>query len=199
MSDDTKFCTACGSPMTAAQSAPAEQPQTQAQPAAQPQATQFDAQPAATAAPAPTPTPIPQPVPVFQTNPRVAPAPAAQATASQTFSDRLPMIGLIIAIVALILAIIGFIMPGGGPGKAQVVDAGTATITITAGENTGKMKILPDNSSYIVVATSVGGDSTFSDVMFNSGTGELVIYSTHPLDADKQRSVNWVAYEKRSS
>lgn len=196
MSDDTKFCTACGASMSGAQKMPEQQPQ--AQPVVQPQATQFDAQPAATPAPAPTPTPIPQPAPVFQTSDHAILGTATVAATSQNktgikTNNLLVFIALGIAIIALVLTVIGFALPKASSGAAKIVDAGTATITIKAGETDGATKILPNNSPYIVIATSIGGISPYKDVMYNKASGELIMFSSETPTTDTNREVNWIA------
>lgn len=194
MSDDTKFCTACSASMSGAQKTPIHQPQEQ--PAAQPQATQFDAQPASAPTPTPAPQPVPQPAPAFQASMQSAPVATAQPARTLPLANRLPLIGLILAIIALIMAIVSFIIPGPGSGNLQVVDAGTARIKVQAGEWGGSVRILPANSDLIVIATSIGGDSTFSDVMYNPTDGELVLATKSAQSSEVERSVNWVACRK---
>lgn len=161
-----------------------------------------------------------QPVNVVQTTqssqqPLQSPAPVTypQGESSQTNqrSDKTPgvaaksqspvltYITLAVATAALTVAIIGgFVLPStnqrsSGP---KAVQAGTATIAIKAGEHFGETKILDENTTYYVVATSVGGDATFSDVMFNPGTGRLCLTAKKDVDKDTERTVTWVAYEE---
>lgn len=182
MSDDDKFCGICGTPATSTQQATNQQSPFDAPSTTQSQTPKFDVRSAV----ASTPAPVPQHAPATTTHDAVSP----------TTNNRLLLITLIIAAIALVLAIVSFIVPGFNSENYHVANAGTAQITIKAGESYGTQTILPANSNMAVVATSQGGDEAYSDVMFNNSTGELVLFSKNKQTSDVQREVYWMACDK---
>lgn len=109
-------------------------------------------------------------------------------------------VSLGVAIIALALVCFNvFILSnnnsGGNSTNPQIIDFGTVQITVKAGETYGKTHIFEADSDVVVVATSAGGDSAYSDVMYNNASGELFIFTNTVQNSDVTRSVNWVALE----
>lgn len=206
ISDDAKFCTACGTSMTSPQQTPAEQNQVTEQHATwsspQPQNNQQAIPPTPIANPESTPHPTSFPTPISHFAPPVQatlsnpPAAVPQPQTPRETNNRIVFISLGIALIALVAAILGFIIPSHGSGALTVVNGGTAQIEVKAGEDFAKVKILPEKSNYIVVATAIGGDSKYGEVTFNNETGELFLFASKTPDETKFRSINWIACSK---
>lgn len=209
MPEGVKFCTKCGTPMPAraaqgtivearTENQPQkENPAPEAQKAVATEAAETVATPQPQVPQRPEPQVAAQPKPAAASTPGKQPAPKKSGGVAS-------YIALGLAAVALVLAIVGLALPNMNKQEAtpapvdaaKIVAADTTTVTIKAGETIGRAKLFDENNSVIVVGTSAGGDSTFSDVMYDQAKGEIYIIAKKPVEKETKRDIMWVAFEK---
>ena len=207
MPEGTKFCTKCGTPMSqkTALGTIVENHMGEPKPAGTAKEAHAETQAAAnhdafggqSQKPAGTPQPPASGVPNQMLVSEPDASGAQPAHGQKKGGSALSVVTLALAATALVIAIItGFVLPATNTSNGpKAVNAGIAKVTIKAGEQTGKVKILEEKTPYVVMCTATGGDSTFSDVSFRKTSGEIYLFAKKKVDKDTECSIMWVAYE----
>ena len=155
--------------------------------------------------PAANPQPVVQPQAQFQQQPpqRQPEKQKPPKAAAPTKTGPVPFIALGISVIALILAIVGFILPKASQtpepvesNTPKIVSADMTEVTIKAGDTVGKAKKVAENSPYIVVGTSVSGEGAYSDVIYDKAKGEIILVADKAVDQDSKHLIMWIAVEQ---